>query len=279
MRSFDEFFDEIEEPSRSLLVVNRSKPEPIAQMVEQTFNEQPIDVTERELPEADTDLLLLVDNDGNTDDQRVLASSPLSALEETILLVNSDLYKTGTAGIEDVELPDVLLGLDEVPFTLRGYPKSDNEKLLLIAISRYIERTAFKHGNGRLRTSFQRLSRIEDERGTREVYRSLGQSPVQTHVYGVPDWSPSEGSELITHGGYTEDFRRSWFVVYSPFRDQLRDPTETAAPDGGKSRTATDEPPHAALVALETGPRQWRGFWTFRPPLVRDIAKYISRNL
>jgi DICT domain-containing protein len=57
----------------------------------------------------------------------------------------------------------------------------------LIVISRYIERHAWQAGEGTLRTSFQRLSRIDDERGTREMYETLAGTDVRTHVYGIPD--------------------------------------------------------------------------------------------
>jgi DICT domain-containing protein len=57
----------------------------------------------------------------------------------------------------------------------------------LIVISRYIERHAWQAGEGTLRTSFQRLSRIDDERGTREMYETLAGTDIRTHVYGIPD--------------------------------------------------------------------------------------------
>jgi riboflavin biosynthesis pyrimidine reductase len=52
-------------------------------------------------------------------------------------------------------MPDVLDGLTETPFTLRGYPESNSEKLLLILVSRQIERLAWEGGSGTLRSSFQ----------------------------------------------------------------------------------------------------------------------------
>lgn len=265
-RSLEQFFESISAPRRSLLVVNRSQREPLVRIMERTFEGQPVNVSERDLPDAESDMVVLVEENGSKADPRVIATSPLSSLEETILLVNSDLYKTGTTGFDDGDLPDVLAGLEEVPFVVRSYPESNKEKLLLIAMSRFIERRAYQHGAGRLRTSFQRLSRIEDERGTREVYRTLDDSGVQTHVYGIPDWRPPTDSNLIAHGGYTEEFRNSWFVVYTPF-------------DSSESATDDAEEPRAALVAIPTDSGRWRGFWTFRRPLVRDIDAFVARNL
>ena len=264
--SFLQFFDALSAPQRSLLVVNRTQPDPLVRILEGTFEGQPVSVSEVDVPDVDDDTVLLVEQTGNETDLRIIATSPLSELEETILLVNSDLYKTGTAGFSEEGFPAVLAKLEEVPFVLRGYPESNNEKLLLIAMSRFIERRAYRHESGRLRTSFQRLSRIEDERGTWNVYRTFDESGVQTHVYGVPDWRPPSDSTLIAHGGYTAEFRNSWFVVYRPIDA-----------DGSES-TESDES-HAALVAVQTEPRTWRGFWTFRPELVCDIESYVARNL
>ncbi|MDR5674172.1 histidine kinase [Halalkaliarchaeum sp. AArc-GB] len=271
--SLEQFFDSLCAPPRSLLLVNRSQPEPLVRILERTFEGQPVNVSERDLPDADSDVVVLVEESESEADPRVIATSPLSSLEETILLVNSDLYKTGTAGFSDGSLPAVLTGLEEVPFVVRSYPESNKEKLLLIAMSRFIERRAYRQGAGRLRTSFQRLSRIEDERGTRKVYRTLDDSEVQTHVYGIPDWRPSTDSALIAHGGYTEAFRKSWFVVYTP-----SDSSDSNA-ESNEWVAGEAEAPHAALVGIETESERWRGFWTFRPSLVREIDAFIARNL
>ena len=55
-------------------------------------------------------------------------------------MVNSDLFTTGTRSLERTDVPDVLDGLAGTRFLLRGYPASDTGKLLLILISRYIEK-------------------------------------------------------------------------------------------------------------------------------------------
>ncbi|WP_136718432.1 histidine kinase [Halorientalis salina] len=253
--SLERFFTELDAPSRTLLVVNRDAPRQLQTILEETFQDQSVDVTDAMLPDTDADTVVLVDDDSG----EIVASSPLSQLERTILLVNSDLYKTGTETLDTFELPDVLAGLDEIPFRLQGYPESNNEKLLLIVISRYIERLAWQTDAGRHRASFQHLSRLNDESGTRSVYETLGPSDVQTHVYGVPDWIPSEDMGLITHGGYTDEFTDAWFVVHSP-------------PEAHADQAA-------ALVALETDARLWDGFWTFDPDWVDEIDRYIAHNL
>jgi len=258
---FEDFFDVVDGRPRSLVVVNRRMADPLQRMLEKAMDGQPVAVEERDMPDADKDVVALIeDREGG---QEVVATSPLEALNDTILMVNSDLYKTGGVEFGSLELPDVLEGLHDVPFRLRGYPESNTEKLLLIVISRYIEQRAAAAGCGTLRSSFQRLSRLEDERGTREVYEFLSASPVETHAYGVPDIEPLSDTDLHTHGGYTDDYRDSWFVVYTP-------------PEGGLGGS---EPGHIALLALETDPRIWRSFWTFEPSLVERIDRYVRENL
>jgi len=238
---------------RSLAVVNRTRPRPIQDMLEELFAEQSVGVREFDVPGTEEDMVLLLDGAGE-----VIASSPLRELEEELLLVNSDLYVTGAKGLDDVSLPAVLEGLSETPFRVRGYPAAHSEKLPLIAMSRYIERLAWEHGSGRLRSSFQRLSRLDDERGTREVYRQLGATDVDVHVYGVPDWLPPESFSGIVHAGYTGEFRTSWFVVHHP------DEEDTAG---------------AALVAERVDDGAWEAVWTFRQERVRAVNRYIERTL
>jgi hypothetical protein len=64
---------------------------------------------------------------------------------------------------------------------------------------------------------------------------------------------------VTVHAGDSYEYRRSWFVVFTP-------------PDGG-------EIPPAALVALEDEPNLWDGFWTFRPELVDRIDHHIATSL
>lgn len=247
----ESFLDAVTSAERSLAVVNRTSPQPVQRMLERVFENQLVDVDERELPEGENLVVL-------TDGEQLLESSPLEAVQEAILLVNSDIYVTGSRALEESALPDVLAGLSDVQFEMRGYPESNSEKLLLIAVSRMIERSAWNHDAGKLRSSFQHLARIRDEKGTYSVYRSLAQSGVDTHVYGLPDWKPPAGSTLTMHGGYDCDFRDSWFVVFTSEDD-----------------TADD----AALLAIETDPDVWKGFWTYDAERVSEINRYIEREL
>jgi hypothetical protein len=254
--SLGEFFTRSERADVSLGVVGSDVPEQLQDLLARIFDRQSVEVKKSvTVPEAEsptTDRVYLLD------DGEVLAESPLEDVANSILLVNSDLYTTGTRSVEEVDLPDVIAALDETHFRLRGYPESNKEKLLLITISRYIERTALEHGTGKHRASFQYLSRIDDERGTREVYERLGDSDVDTHVYGIPDWTPPPEYGLTLHGGWGQEFRDSWFVVYVP---------------------DTPSKPHTALLAIEDEPNTWDAFWTYDPDTVRDINQYIEREL
>lgn len=250
--SLGAFIESGETVELSLAVVNRTRPQPIQDMLTELFADQPVRVEERQLPDADEDVVLLLE-DGD-----VVATSPLRALEEEILTVNSDLYITGTKSLEDVSLPAVLEHLQETPFQLRGYPVSNSEKLPLIMLSRYIERVAWRAESGRLRSSFQRLSRLDDERGTRRVYRKLGSAAVDVHVYGVPDWLPPASFPGVVHAGYEGDFRTAWFVVFYA--------------EAADARTA-------ALIAEEVDENEWEGLWTFQPERVREINRYIERAM
>ena len=246
------FLDHVDNPDRSLVVINRQAPEPIQRTLEKMFDGQPVSIEEVDIPTEGDDQVLVVE------DETVIARSPLRELQDAILTVNSDLFITGTRQLEAVELPDALKELDELPFFLRGYPEAHSEKLLLILVSRYIERIAWEHQSGTLRTSFQSLDRIEDEIGTNQVYRRLDASPVDVHVYGTPGWEPPPESTITIHAGYEQDFVESWFVVYVPPEDE----------DG-----------HVALLALEDGPNEWSGFWTYRPDKVAALEEYITRRL
>jgi len=244
-----EFVEATESGNMDIVVVNMEASEPFQRMLEDLFGEQDIGVATLELADADTtDQVVL------TEDDEVLATSPLSELSESILLVNADIYTTGVRSLDDADLPDVLAELDGTRLEMRGYPDTSKGKLLLIAISRYIEARARERGAGRLHTSFQHLSRIDDEAGTREVYRQLADTDTDVHIYGRAGDPDIDDLKLTTHTEDCEELARAWFVVYT-------DP-------------ANDR--DAALVTLEVGDNEWDGFWTYDSERVAAIASYIE---
>lgn len=116
------FVEELPETDRSLVFLNRTEPEQVTQLLQATFPEHDVPVIEREAADAEDDQVLLIE------DETIVARCPASDLEEQLLFVNSDIFRTGTRDLEDVALPSVLLAMDEHPFRLRGYPESDREK-------------------------------------------------------------------------------------------------------------------------------------------------------
>lgn len=187
----------------------------------------------------------------------VVATSGLRSVMNACLLVSGDLYRTGTSGVDKHEAPSVITVLDETVFDLRGFPATNKEKLLLVVVLRFIERRALERGTGRLSATFQRLSRISEDFGTLEVYRRLARSSVEVHVYGDDDGVLPNEVDVQVHTGDHAGYRESWCVSFVP-----------------------DDPdsPHAALVALETGPNEWRGTWTFDPDRVREVDRVLAEE-
>ncbi|UWG48054.1 putative sensor protein, containd DICT domain [Halanaeroarchaeum sp. HSR-CO] len=248
------YIDEIPANGGRLHISAAHRADTLVEMTDQLFRDQPISVVEEEEAETAPDDHIVAIREGE-----VVATSPLDRFAETILLVNSDLYTTTTRQIEELDLPDVLEALEDTEFVLDGYPASNTEKVLFIAISRLIEQMAFDSGDGILRSGFQKLSRIRDERGTADVYRRLGDSAVAVHLYGVPDWIPAADLGAVIHGGYSSIFRDFWFVVFAP------------------ADRSTDT--GMALVSEEIDENRWRGFWTRDTDLISAIDDDIASNL
>lgn len=253
--SLRQFLDAHEGVERALVLVNRSQPEQLRSMLQGAFERHPIPVTEAEATERPEDTVVLLD-----ESETVVAESPLDAVSESLLFTNSDAYKTGNVSLAEADLPDVLAGLEDVQFRLRGYPRSHKEKLLLIGVSRHIERVAWNSDGGTLRSSFQQLSRITDERGTERVYRRLADSGVEVHVYGMDDYGGvPDDLDVSVHAGETEDYQDSWFVVHNP-------------PDG-----AEKDP--IALLAIQNENGVWDSFFTSEPETTVAIDEYIAEQL
>ena len=251
-----ELIDEVEPSKKTLLLLNVTDTavEPQLRLLQRVFDGETVEVAQEELPDDEGNLVCLID------DGEVVATSPWDELKRAFLLINTDRYRTGTKQIETGSFPDVLTGLDDIEFTVRGYPASNKEKLLLVVISRFIEFEALSAGGGEFDASFQLLSRLDDEHGTRRVYEWLADSEVSAHVYGVRDDSTVvDELDLTVHASDDPELRRLWFVVFSP-------PESNA-----------DAKP-VALIAEETGPNVWRGLWTYDPDRVDQVHRYVRAN-
>lgn len=238
-------------PEQSLVVANRTEVDPVQRLLETAFEGQSVGVTEVERQSAENDTVLLV-RDGE-----VVASSPLAKVADACLLVNSDFYRTGPGGINKSRAPAVITELDETVFTVRGYPTAEKEKLLLVLISRFIEARALDRGEGTFRATFQKLSRLAAESGTLEVYRRLADTDLSVHVYGQDDWTLPPELDVQAHTGNHEAYRRSWCVTFQP------------ADSGAR---------HAAMVALEIGPNEWRGTWTYDTAKVDRVNQILTEE-
>lgn len=251
LHSFSDFVTDLDTERRKLTVLNRTEPDPVYEMLARTFAEQQdnVDIWEVETrcgkPE---DAVILEDDDG------VIAVSTLQDIETALLLVNSDIYVTGTRSLADVDTPDVIARMGDTRLYAEGYPSPREQKMLLIEISRYIEARAWRAGGGTLYSGFQTLSRIDDESGTREAYEALGDTDVDVHVFGVPDWDPPDSMGVIPHGHDVPDVRESWFVVYEPPRDPDR---------------------KVALVAVQVGDNRWTAVWTHDNDRVDRVREYV----
>lgn len=235
---------DVDSQQRTLTVINREEYDPIMNLLRKLFDTEHVDVRESGVePAGPANILQLQDEHGTA-----IATSTLDEIRDRLLLVNSDIYITGTTPLDEVETSDVVENLDDTMFTVSG-----KSKFLLIHISRHVERMALDTGSGTLHSGFQYLSRIHDERGTDKAYRQLVDTDVSVHVYGVPDWE-SQPSDMHVHTG-TEELEKAWFVVHDgDGRDEQK----------------------AALVCLETGPNEYEGFWTFQPPIVDDVLEYLE---
>ena len=245
--TFAEFVETFAPRQRRLTVLNRTAEDPILRMLERVFEGEPVTVRGAETADGAPENVLPLSLD-----DRLLGASNLSEVRDSLPLVNSDTYVTGTRGLEEVATPAVIANSDDVRFTVAGYPAHERQKMLLVEMSRSIEALARRVGSGVLRSGFQRLGRIDDEYGTYEAYEELAAANVVVHLYGTPDRTPPESFGTV-HAHDHDELRESWFVTF-------------------------EHPHDAALLAVETGSNEWDGFWTYRPDLVADIAAYAAET-
>lgn len=174
-----------------------------------------------------------------------LAASPVADLRNAVRLDALDADEDLAAVVD----PDVF---DHVH--RREYTVENGGKRRMVRISRLIETRALERGAGTLHTCFQRLDRVDDELGTRDLYESVATTDVDVHLYGEAGAVPN--AEWYTlHAAHDGELAEAWFVVY-----------DGAGADARK----------AALVSQETEPGQYTGFWTYQPALVDPVVSYLE---
>lgn len=200
-------------------------------MIGKMFSNQKINV---QLGEQNDSTVVVKNGDSK------IAESPVKEIGKSILYTNSDQYKTQRNQMEELKFPEAILSLEDKTFNLKGYPKSYNEKLILIAISRYIEQLSYKHG-GIHHATFQNISRINDEKGTKQVYEELNEKVDELHIYGILDKKPDLDFIPTYHFGSSNVYKYSWIVIH------------------------LSENYSAALAAIEDKNKsnEWDAIWTF----------------
>lgn len=149
--------------------------------------------------------------------------------------------------LDEFEYPAVPRNVDNTTFSEFG-------KRRMILASREIEKRAWNVGQGTLHSGFQRLSLVNSQE---HIYRKLGESSVETHVYGLPDGAIPEPVDVTAHGLDEEEIGRSWFVLF----------------DG-----AGNDDQKCGLLAEEVGPNVYSGFWTYRGELVDAILDHLTET-
>lgn len=239
-----EIIEDHRSSGKRLTIANRDEPEPIVRMLKRMVAASDVEIVEADPVEAVPGNIVILEGE----DEPKLAISTIEEVGNSVLMVNSDLYVTGTRPIEAVDTPDVISGLAETTFTV-----AEKQKMLMIEISRHVESLAHRHDSGRLHSGFQSIARIDDERGTRRVYQDLADVGVDVHAYGGDERVPPLPDGITVHTDDGDELARSWFVV------------STECPDDRK----------AALLATEVGPNEWTGFWTFDPLMVDRVDRYL----
>jgi hypothetical protein len=181
---FREFVADVGRRDARVTVVDRRSEPPVYRLLVGLFDTDAVTVREAESGDDShpPDSTVLRTGDGS----EAVAVSSLGAVRDELLLVNSDIYRTGARDLDDVDPPDVIAGLDGVPFRVRSDVRQPKAKLVLIEMSRAIEAMAWRDGTGRLDAGFQHLSRIADERGTRRVSHSSAPRPTSKRPSTAP---------------------------------------------------------------------------------------------
>lgn len=214
-------------------------------MIKKMFSNQNIQVRKRK---NSTDSIIIKRNN------EIITESSLEDIQKSILLTNSDQYKTQKNQMEKLVFPKAILSLQNEEFVLKGYPKAYNEKLILISISRYIEKLSYKYG-GIHHSTFQKISRINDEKSTKEVYELLSDTTDELHIYGQPDADITiHGTNVYPNLGSSKAYKKSWIVIH------------------------LSDNHAAALVAVEKEKKfnEWNAIWTFDREKVINLEKQMK---
>lgn len=125
----------------------------------------------------------------------------------------------------------------------------------LLATSREFEDRAWRVGEGRLHTGFQRPDAVADQW---VVYERLAETGLDVHLYFDGDWADPAIPNTAVHTTTDGELGRYWFVVFDA-------PADAAAQS-------------CALLAAEREPTAYSGFWTYDPSEVDALATYLTET-
>jgi DICT domain-containing protein len=174
------------------------------------------------------------------DDGTFIAASALEDLRRAVTFESGFLDATDFG---ERPTPDILKHVSDVTFT-------SYEKRRMVLASREIEERAWRTGGGQLHAGFQQLSRFREQW---DLYARIAAQDVSVHVYGVPDWRPPDCAWLTVHPSEDPEIRDPWFVAYD-------------APDES----------NCALLAEETEPNRFVGFWTYDDDRTADVLDHLQ---
>lgn len=176
-----------------------------------------------------------------------VAVSGLSEVRHALLLgEDPDLLpgdRDGTPGT-----PEVVRSLGTTTFSVDA-----EDRPVLARIATHVDELAYGAGEGTLHSGIRRVSALVEDAATMSRYRRLAEAGVETHVYGEYDADPPTVPRVSVHPEGADEISTARFEVFE-------------APDDGRG---------AALVAIERGGDSFRGFWTFEPDLVDEVAAYL----
>lgn len=195
-----------------------------------------VDVERRSLPDGGPGPFLVVKEDGE-----FAGAIPFSELDG---LLEPPLQRPpALEGVSD-GYRVLFEALDGTVFTALG--RRD-----LLAVTREIEERAFRVGSGTLRACFQSFDRFRPQV---DVYRELaGDTDLDVHVYGTPNWEVPEIAGLTYHELDGGAARRYWVLALE-----------------AEAGTVTN-----ALVAVERE-AGYDGFWTDDPERTRDAMAVLE---
>lgn len=131
----------------------------------------------------------------------------------------------------------------------------DLDRRQLLAVSREIENRAWQVGSGTLRVGFQRSSALE---AMVPVYTRLAaESGLDIHVYIDDEWAQPSIPGVTIHAESGDEIGSFWFLVFDGDGDELW---------------------NSALLANETDPGEFDGFWVDDTRRVATLERAVLES-